>query len=61
MAEAYTEKSGAASGGTAAGGDDELTSTLVKYNNPVLIIKHADKVADKKVIARQYHQQTAHP
>lgn len=35
----------------AGGGDAEMSTTLVKYNNPILVIKHPEKMADKKVSA----------
>lgn len=41
-----------AGGGAAAGGRgdaDDLPVTLVKYNNPVLVIKHAEKTPEQKV------------
>lgn len=38
---------GAAGGGGGRG--DDLPVTLVKYNNPVLVIKHPEKAVDQKV------------
>lgn len=34
-------------------GDSDLPVTLVKYNNPVLVIKHAEKTPEQKVLIRE--------
>lgn len=46
MAEGATGGGGASGGGR---GDSDLPVTLVKYNNPVLVIKHAEKTPEQKV------------
>lgn len=41
---------GVGGGGAGARGDADLPLTLVKYNNPVLVIKHAEKTPEQKVL-----------
>lgn len=47
-----TDLGGGGGGGGGAGGrgdSDDLPVTLVKYNNPVLVIKHPEKTPEQKV------------
>lgn len=37
----------------AAGGSGDGSLTLVRYNNPILVIKHPEKTADPKVLAEK--------
>lgn len=39
-------------------GDDtnyENSATLVRYNNPVLVIKHIDKKSPGEIVSKKYH------
>lgn len=39
----------------AAGGSGDGTLTLVRYNNPILVIKHPEKTAEPKVLEHKVH------